>query len=221
MCSYHEECSANGPSAVSCGTLAVSLKFRRNMVYNFTWKINLDLATKYKFLWIKKPIKTFIENIFFQIIMVASSYYILFITISIILKREFNLNETTLIILLILITVYFIISLINMNILYTARLPNMNWEKIQKALEDIGLETVFFIEKDKCLVAYSSYAFKPGRQIVIIRNNNEFLVNQKISNNYNVIFPIAPFATWRLLRKLKKADNKEITSNETQKQNHF
>jgi len=191
------------------------------MVYNFTWKINLDLATKYKFLWIKKPIKTFIENIFFQIIMVASSYYILFITISIILKREFNLNETTLIILLILITVYFIISLINMNILYKARLPNMNWEKIQKALEDIGLETVFFIEKDKCLVAYSSYAFKPGRQIVIIRNNNEFLVNQKISNNYNVIFPIAPFATWRLLRKLKKADNKEITSNETQKQNHF
>ena len=171
---------------------------------------------KYKFLWIEKPIRTFIENIFFQITMVASSYYILFITISIILKREFNLTETSLNILLILTTVYFIVSLINMNILYKVRLPNMNWEKIQKTLKDMGLETVFFIEKDKCLVAYSNYAFKPGRQIVIIRNSNEFLVNQKISNNYNAIYPIAPFATLKLLRKLKKADFKEFSLHEIQ-----
>jgi hypothetical protein len=102
-----------------------------------------------------------------------------------------------------------------MNILYKARLPNMNWEKIQKTLKDNGLETIFFIEKDKCLVAYSNYAFKPGRQIVIIKNNNEFLVNQKISNNYNAIYPIAPFATWRLLRKLKKANYKEFSIHET------
>ena len=117
------------------------------MIYNLTWKINLDLALKYKFLWIEKPIRTFIENIFFQITMVASSYYILFITISIILKREFNLTETSLNILLILTTVYFIVSLININILYKVRLPNMNWEKIQKTLKDMGLETVFLLKR--------------------------------------------------------------------------
>lgn len=176
------------------------------MSFSFKWKINLDLAIKHKLLWVKKPTKTLLQSIFFQTIMVTSLYYMLYLFVSIVLKREFGLTENSILGLLILLTVYFLSSLINLNVLYKVGLPNMDWDKIRETLDKSGLKTSFFIEKDKCLVAYSDHLFRINGQIVIIKTDTGFLINQKLLNRYNEVFPIAPFATWRLLRKLKKAN---------------
>ena len=93
--------------------LKTNTKTKQNMTFNFNWKINLAFARKYRFLWIEKPLFTFLGSVFYQTLIVASSYFIFYIFFSILLKEELMLSDTFILILYTLMTIYLIISILN------------------------------------------------------------------------------------------------------------